>query len=299
MKRTMRGSCLLLCMMTLLPALPLAAAPGGGQSTRGPGSAEAGKGGQNPGKGGTSGGGEEKPEPAPESEGKTGTQRGKATPPPRADEVKAWLDSPSGAAYRGLGTELGKLDSRAAAAEIPGFLIVERLAEGASKSVPAARLLQGLAEDLDRFVLVDQLLRSAKDRPATESDRAALLRAGGILLRAGIAEGELATLLAASPRRARASSGAAATRSFAACGAALDLAARCSLSPAERSRIALALARGSLAEKDFGELLPRFAKGLGLGFSTTALVELIESALADGGGLAGIDREMARRAPRP
>lgn len=208
-----------------------------------------------------------------------------------AEPLADWFAaSPKAAAYLSVRDELTALLADCEADGIPAELMMARIAEGAGKRVPPARLVAVLRVDLSNYLVIKDLL--AKNFPG-ETDgrrRVILLERGGMALRSGLDAGRFgAMVLAASV------SGADAARTMDAILAVAAAQAAVPLDEDGMTSLAVAMALSSESPERFSQLTSLLLRGKAGKLQARDLVALITGVLGKGGGFLQAEREITRR----
>ena len=200
--------------------------------------------------------------------------------PLSAQDLAAWFAKPANqAAYGAIAAEAQTLAVALRAASLSDSLLAARLEEAARKRVPAPLLLATLRDDTARYLSVSTTLRDRGLLPSDPKKASSMVEQVALLLRGGIAAGELNAALDASIAKfgSKAASNEAVTRAVAALSVVASAKAQYGLSEESSRLLAIALMESDLPNKKLDSILDSIATIIAKGGSVS---EALNSAIA-------------------
>ncbi|HVO40163.1 MAG TPA: hypothetical protein VMV03_14130 [Spirochaetia bacterium] len=220
----------------------------------------------------------------------------------RADELAAWYGSDTrSAAYSSIRDELQEVFSQARKAQVPLWVLGEKLREGACKKVSADTLLRCVRGEEARLERAQSILARAQVAGARPGTRAALtgtgersLKAVGIYLRAGLPDPLVGDLLAAG-----AATPGGEDVALSACETIVTLRSLARVADTDSLAIGKLLIAKSSEPLGYASLGPVFARARARGLSNDRIVkDVVIASLSSGGGAASMN-ELIEKFPQP
>jgi len=206
-----------------------------------------------------------------------------------AEELSAWYASdPRARGYEEVRGELGELFAAARQEGVPTGPLLDKLREGASKGVEAARLLGAVRDTADRLARARSILEEAAGRPAAGPEE---VQALSLLLLQGLSDERARELYAAGLK-----SGRSLPVIRAACAAVTSLQSMAeSLDDPKALDVGSLLLASRLPASAYGALTSIYAKARAAGLEEGDILrEVIIGTLAAGGGLVAMDEKINR-----
>jgi len=216
----------------------------------------------------------------------------------RADELASWYGSdPRSAAYTSVRDDLQSVFSQAKKAQVPLWVLGEKLREGASKKVTADTLLRCVRGEEARLERAQSILARTQIAGArvVRTDREERsLKAVGIYLRAGLPDPLVGDLLAAGAATPGGEEGA-----LSACETIVALRSLAPIADTDSLAIGKLLIAGSSEPLGYASLGPVFARARARGISNDRIVKDVIIATLSSGGSAAAMNDLIEKFPRP
>ncbi|MBN2534078.1 MAG: hypothetical protein JXB88_14405 [Spirochaetales bacterium] len=224
-----------------------------------------------------------------------------------------WFDrQPGSAKYVSIKAELLVLFSSAYTKSLPLKILFERLQEGASKNVPANRLLMALKEETNRLAEIMTMINTINalcyeqrqvyffsgfkaGDPAEEKDKQKtlledLMHQLSILNRGGISVQSMSSLFTLAVNEEKPDK-----TIFLVLHGLIKIPGLNNLKDEEIAGIGIALIKSSLSPESYGTLASIFVKGRTYNLNYSIITSIVIEELQRGGGLVQIEQEIIRR----
>ena len=232
------------------------------------------------------------------------------------DSVQQALDAwfagrPESAAYNSIKNELYTLFSRAYTLTIPLTILFERLQEGASKRIPAQKLLKALEEEVERLykilVMINEIdslsllqgevsfftslgTESGPGEKGDEEIHTNLIHQLSIFNRSGISVRSMSSLFSLALETEK-SKGA----MFLVLHGLIKIPGLGNLDDEETTDLGTALLKSTLSPESYGTISSIYVKGRTYQLNYSTITEIVIDVLNRGGGLVQIEQEIIRR----
>ncbi len=212
-----------------------------------------------------------------------------AARPIQANELSAWFSEKQSKPYSDIKVELERVYDETVALGVNGYLIVDRLREGAIKKVPSSALLKAIREDCLRFIAMLTIYKNLPIAPSIKPDSDYFLKSGAIILRSNVPNKVVSSLFSdmAFEFGAR--------RVMDSLLATAAVRTRFTLTDAEMETLTKALVRSTEKTEKFVQLSALFVRGVSGGLRPSEIASIAASTLDRGGAIFQIDTEIFRR----
>lgn len=204
-------------------------------------------------------------------------------------DLGSWFRTdPKARDYRGVEGLIAETFERAQAADLPLWILMEKLREGAAKGVRADRLASGLQAEAARLLEAREILASQKVGVAERKSRDEIMKAISIALLSGLSSRTIAELflLAVPPGRGP-------QDAVAACAALISLREASRLSDAKIRALGAALLASRLPAASFKSVASFFVRAGARGVREQDILDaMVIRALESGGGLVQMEEEL-------
>lgn len=216
-----------------------------------------------------------------------------------AQDVAAWFSKGTNSqTYGVVRSDLESLSAALMTAGLSDSLLAGRLAEAASKKVPAALLVDALRLDVARSIAMAKILAERGLMPADAKKASQLAEQALIFFRAGLIETDIAAILEESSVRLgpKAKPEAVVARSMIVMSVVADMQAVYGLSAADRLELERALASSTLADSKLNSVADKIAA---LVRKNSPLTEAIDEVVSGNRGSSGKPEKVDKPDTKP